>query len=98
MVDRRLLGRRLSLGGGHGSFGLPDLRLRLCDRREVVTVVRADERLTRLHELVVREGTSAMGARDLRADSGWPRVDEGVVGVRVVARVEPPRDAACGGG
>ncbi len=98
LLDRRLLGGGLGLGLADAGPGLADLRLRLGEGVAIVPVVEADERLPRFDDLVVGDENVDDRRGNLSADVARPRVDEGVVGVCVLAGVQPPQQAAHGRG
>jgi hypothetical protein len=57
-----------------------DLRLRLLERRAIVTVVDAGDHVAGFDMLVVGDGDGGDVARDFRRNRKLPRGDEGIVG------------------
>ena len=98
LINRSLLFDGLGLGGGDRRLGLRDLRLALRLSRPKIAIVEADQRLARLHDLVVRHGNVNDRSGNLSADLARPCVNEGVVSVLEMPGVQPPRDADCAAG
>jgi hypothetical protein len=57
-----------------------DLRLRLLERRAIVTVIDAGNHIAGLDILVVGDGDGGDVARDFRRNRKLPRGDEGIIG------------------